>query len=57
MLYYGCKDLGLLSWKLKILWQELFLFSESIMVFVEDWQIQIIFTQRNESCAQIFMSV
>ena len=27
MLYYGCKDLGLLYWKLKMLWKWLFLFS------------------------------
>ena len=46
MLYYDCKDSELLRWKLKALW--LFLFSLSIMVCVGDWQIQIIFTKKNQ---------
>ena len=57
MLYCGCKNLGLLGWKLKTLWQWLFLFSYSIvMACVGGWQIQIIFKQRNHYCARLFVS-
>ena len=49
---YCCKDLWPVYWKL---WQW-FLFSESI-ICVGDWQIQIIFTQRNQYHAQIFVYV
>ena len=55
MLSYGSEDSGLLFWKLKTLWYWWFLFSWSIMVFVGDWQIQIIFTQKNQYCVQIFV--
>ena len=44
MLYQGCKDLGLLCQKLKCCCSGCFLFPESIMVCVGDWQIQTIFT-------------
>ena len=54
MLYFGYKDSDLLCLKLT-LWQWLFLFSESVMVYVGNWQIQIIFTQSSQYRAQIFV--
>ena len=47
MLYYGSKDLGLLCWKLKIMWWWLFLVSYSTMTCGGDWKIQIIFTEES----------